>query len=648
MKNKIIIASVIALVVSAFTIIAYQSGLFDRAEDLVYDAKVKMFRSQAVPPRNIKVVLVDDASISAMEKTAGRWPWPRAIWSDLLDFLTTYGGAKTVLFDILFTERQDEANDGALVDATTASGNVVHSMIVKHEKPDKDQKYNLQLNKPLPAEFVSKFAVRNVQGSLNIKSAERNNDFTLPIDKLHAAASRMAVVEFTPDADGTLRRTIPLREYQGSYFPVLGLAPFVDENSKVVIGTKAIQINDRIMPIDRDGNFLINMYGIDNVEPISVGGIFASLQKIRAGDIENLVVNPEEFRDSIVFVGVSAVGGADLKATPLATRTPGVIMHVSLAGNYLQHDFLMPADRRLTLLAVLIGVCAVVGVVFFSKRFLIRASFPIMILLAYSGYSFYAFKLHWLVDTIPFAFASITSGFLSFGYLTFTEAVEKRRVSQVFTQYVSKDVLNEVLHNYKEYLKSSQGQKVEITILFSDIRGFTTMSENAPPEKIVEMLNIHFTHMADIILKHNGTLDKYIGDAIMAFWGAPLPDKNHAENAVKASIEMLEELKIVNAELREKGLDMDVKIGVGLNTGVVTIGNIGSQKKLNYTIVGDAVNLASRLESLTKEHKTGLLLSEYTYEMVKDKIPCTMLGNVKVKGREKAVDIYTPEVLKKQ
>lgn len=646
MKNKLIIAAVIAVLVSAVTIGLYHAGLFERAEDLVYDAKVKMFRSAAVPPKNLKVVLVDDASISAMEKTLGRWPWPRAIWGDLLDFLSL-GGAKVVLFDILFTERQDEANDGTLINATAAAGNVVHSMIVKHEKPDKDARYNTQLGRQLPAGFPAKFALRNVQSAQSTSSGERNNDYSLPVDMLQRAANRLAVVEFTPDRDGVLRRTRPLREYQGSYFPVLGLAPFIDENARILIGPKSIQINDRVLPIDRDGNFLINMYGIDSVEPISIGGIFASLQKIRAGEIEDLIVHPEEFKDSIVFVGVSAVGGADLKATPLATRTPGVTMHVSLAGNYLQQDFLMPPDRRLTVLSVLVGVVLVVTFVFLSKHFLIRAFFPNLILIAYSGYSFYAFKANMLVETVPFIFAMVSSGFLSFGYLTFTEAVEKRRVSQVFSQYVSKDVLNEVLHNYKEYLKSSAGQKVEITILFSDIRGFTTISENTPPEKIVEMLNIHFTHMADIILKHNGTLDKYIGDAIMAFWGAPLPDKNHAENAVKASIEMLEELKAVNAELKEKGMGMEVRIGIGLNTGVVTIGNIGSQKKLNYTVVGDAVNLASRLESLTKEHKTGLLLSEYTYEMVKDKIPCVMLGNVKVKGREKAVDIYTPEVLKK-
>jgi adenylate cyclase len=178
--------------------------------------------------------------------------------------------------------------------------------------------------------------------------------------------------------------------------------------------------------------------------------------------------------------------------------------------------------------------------------------------------------------------------------------------------------------------------------LFSDIRGFTTLSETAPPEKIVEMLNVHFTHMADIILKHNGTIDKYIGDAIMAFWGAPVPTKDHAEKAVLAAMEMAGALKDVNRELKERGLDMEVKIGIGLNTGVATIGNIGSEKKKNYTVVGDTVNLASRLESITKEYNSLIVLSEYTYERIKDRIDCSVLGNVKVKGREQPVTIYAP------
>lgn len=645
MKNKIIIALLISVLLVSGTLLAYHADLFQRAEDVVYDAKAKLYRTKSSPPRNIKVILVDDATVEndVVKQKLGRWPWPRAIWADLLRFLSL-GEARMVLFDILFSEpdRQNIENDAALIGATADAGNVVHSMMVKREEKDVEQKYNIQLGRPLPADFTQRHALKRVQGALQVPERDRSNNYVLPIDGLWEASAGAAIVEFTPDEDGVLRRTRPLREYQGAYFPVLGLAPFIGKDSNIIIGTKAIQINDRILPIDREGNYLINMYGIDNVEPISIGGIFASLARIDSGEIEDLVVRPEEFKDSIVFVGVSAVGGYDLKATPLATRAPGVMLHASLAGNYLQQDFLMPPDRRLTVLSVLVGVILTTTAVFFSKQLLVRASLPALMLVGYAWYSFAAFRMHAIVETVPFVFATVTSGFLSFAYLTFTESLEKRRVSQLFTQYVNKDVLNEVLHNYKEYLKARAGQKVEITVLFSDIRGFTTISETTPPDKIVEMLNIHFSRMADIILKHNGTIDKYIGDAIMAFWGAPLKDEQHAENAVQAGIEMIKALDDVNRELKEKGLEMEIKIGVGINTGGATIGEIGSEKKKNYTIVGDTVNLASRLESITKEYRSPLVFSEYTYDRIKDRIPGKLLGNVKVKGREQPVNIYAP------
>ena len=397
-------------------------------------------------------------------------------------------------------------------------------------------------------------------------------------------------------------------------------------------------------PLIRDGNYIINMYGIDKVAPYSIGGIFASLQKIKQGELEDLLVNPEEFKDAIVFVGASAVGAKDLKPTPLSSNAPGVIFHVSLASNYLQNDFLTPPDRRITFLSIVLGAFLTPWMVFYSKRFFLRAVFPVLMLALYVGFSFLAFKSNVIVDAVPFTFSTVMSSFLSFGYVTFIEAAEKRRVSHLFSQYVSKDVLNEVLHNYKEYQKVSAGQKVELTVLFSDIRGFTTMSETTPPEKIVEMLNIHFSVMAGIILKHNGTIDKYIGDAIMAFWGAPVRTDNHAEQAVLAAQEMASAVKEVNDKLREKGFEPEVKIGIGVNTGIATIGEIGSEQKKNYTIVGDTVNLASRLESITKEYKTPLVFSEFTYEKIKHKIGGKLLGNVKVKGREQPVTIYTLEM----
>jgi adenylate cyclase len=642
MKNKkALIALFIAFTVLSVTLCAYLLGYFEKPEFLVYDAKVKLFRSHKVPPKQIKIILIDDASIKALEPLAGRWPWPRVIWSDLLDFLSM-GGAKAVLFDILFTERTDTANDGALIEATAASQNVYHSMILKHELPDDDRRYNEELGMPLPADFVTGFAVKRVAGTVAIRPGAENNDYTLPVEGLRQVSKGIADVEFPPDRDGVLRRTKPLREYQGHYFPVLGLAPFIDDGTPVDIRKDAVVINDRVLPLDQKGNLHINMYDVERTEPYSIGGIFASLNKMKAGDLEDLVVNPEEFKDCLVFVGASAVGTKDLKATPLAPQSPGVILHASLAANYLEKDFLKPPDRKLTIFSIVLGSCLTALFVFLSGKFSVRVVLPLMLLALYVAFTVYSFKLNVLVESVPFVFATFGSGFLSFGYLTFMEGAEKRRVSKLFTQYVSKDVLHEVLHNYKEYEKSGLGMKAEITVLFSDIRGFTTLSETTPPEKIVEMLNVHFSHMADIILKHNGTLDKYIGDAIMAFWGAPVPTKDHPEQAVLAAVEMIKALQNVNAELKGRGFDLELKIGVGINTGVVTIGNIGSEKKLNYTVVGDAVNLASRLESLTKEYNSAVVISEYTYERIKDTIDCTILGNVKVKGREQPVTIYAP------
>jgi adenylate cyclase len=642
MSKKFIIALLIALLMCILTALLYAFGGFQKPEHYAYDLQAKLLRSDKVSDSKIKVVLVDESSLKAMADIAGRWPWPRAIWSDLLDYFS-YGKPKAVLFDILFLERQDEMNDKALIDATESSGNVYHSMIITRDEPDPDTQDNAGLNKPMPADFADRFAVRNVSGSLAIRPGTEYNVFTLPIAGLAQASEGMTVVEFDPDSDGVYRRTRPLREYGGRYFPVLGLAPFLDEKTAVTIRKDAIVVNDRTIPVDENGNCIINMYGLNKVDTYSMSGIFASLQKMKAGDVESLVVNPEEFRDSIVFIGASAVGTADLKPIPMAPSAPGVMLHAFLANNYLRNDFMRPPDRRLTYLFIFIGVLLTSWAVVFSKRFVIQAVFPLLFLSLYLCYALLSFRSNMQVEIVPFLFGTVSTSFLSFGYLTFTEAVEKKRVSQLFTQYVSKDVLNEVLHNYKEYMKSSAGQKVELTVLFSDIRGFTTMSETTPPEKIVEMLNVHFSVMADIILKHNGTIDKYIGDAIMAFWGAPVKIADHAEQSVRAAQEMVEGLKEVNKTLRDRGFDLEVKIGIGINTGVATIGEIGSEKKKNYTIVGDAVNLASRLESITKEYKTPLIFSEYTYEKIKNQIDCKLLGNVKVKGREQPVDIYTVE-----
>lgn len=639
MSNKTVISLIVALLILIITIAGYQQRVFEKPELYLHDAQARLLRSDKAVNPKIKVILVDEAALKTMDSKLGRWPWPRAIWGDLLDYLSM-GGARSVLFDILFIEQDhaNKANDKTLHASTRESKNVYHSMLIRHEEADD---VSLEKVPALPADFVNRFALKNVTRSPAIKPGTESNDFALPIARLAEVSKGVAVVEFEPDSDGVLRRTKPLREYQGKYFPVLGLAPFMDSNTPITIRENSITINDRTIPLDKNGNSLINMYGMNQIDTYSMSGVFKTLQQIRKGDDADLFLSPEIFKDSIVFIGASAIGAADLKSIPMHASAPGVLLHAFQANNYLQNDFMSPPVERLTYLSMFIGVFLTSWAVMFSKRLLIRVTLPLSMLALYIGYALFSFRSNMQVEMVPFIFSTVSTGFISFAYLTFTEGAEKRKVSHLFTQYVSKDVLDEVMNHYKDYLKSSAGHKVEITVLFSDIRGFTTMSENTDPEKIVEMLNVHFTVMADIILKHNGTIDKYIGDAVMAFWGAPVKTENHAEQAVLAGQEMLEGLKEVNRILKERGFEHEIKIGIGINTGMATIGNIGSDKKKNYTVVGDAVNLSSRLESITKEHKTPLLFSEYTYNKIKDRISCKLVGNVTVKGREQTVDIYT-------
>lgn len=638
-NKKIFISPIVALFIFILTVFAYKQGVFATPEYYLHDIQAKLLRSDKATDPKIKIILIDEATLKSMDHIAGRWPWPRAIWSDLLDYLAM-GEAQAVLFDILFIEhdRANSANDKTLYRATKDSKNVYHSMLLRHEEVDEGSQQNVA---QLPADFIKRFAFHNIEGLPVIKSGVQNNDYSLPIAPLPEASKGVAVVEFKPDNDGVLRRTKPLREYQGNFFPVLGLAPFIDSSTPIIVRDDSITINDRIIPLDENGNSLINMYSPNNIETYSMSGVFKTLQQIRKGEDGNLFLSPEIFKDSIVYIGASAIGAADLKAIPMHPSAPGVLLHAFQANNYLLNDFMTPPNRKITYLSIFVGVALTTWAVMFSRRLLVRVMTPLTMLAAYIAYALLSFRANMQVEMLPFIFSTVSTGFISFAYLAFTEGAEKRKVSHLFTQYVSKDVLDEVMNNYQEYLKSSSGQKVEITVLFSDIRSFTTMSENTDPEKIVEMLNIHFTVMADIILKHNGTIDKYIGDAIMAFWGAPVRTENHAEQAVMAGQEMLEGLKEVNRILKERGFQHEIKIGIGINTGMATIGNIGSEKKKNYTVVGDAVNLSSRLESITKEYQTPLLFSEYTYNKIKDKIPCKLIGNVTVKGREQAVDIYS-------
>ena len=635
--------TVTAITASIFllTISLTESHLFTRLENISYDWTVKSVRGDKPVSDKIAIILIDDASLDALDARLGRWPWPRGVYSDLLEFLSK-GSPEAILFDILFTETQDPSsqgigpNDSQLVIATKNYENIYHAMELLKDVEDDLRKSSL--NEKLPGDFVDNFSISNVKTEKSYKPV--NNNYRIPFEQLYKASHGIGVVQFNPDSDGVFRRTIPIREYQGSFFPVLGIAPLTG-NSDVVIGGSSIKIGGRRIPLGEDGKYVLNMYGKFN--PYSISGLLNSQRKIDEGELADLEVNPAEFNGKIVYIGGSAIGVEDLKTTPGLARTPGVYLHATMASNFILNDFLIPPNRAATILLVLLITAICVPGIVYLKSFIGKIGLPAAVVIGWGVFYYYQFSQNQLYEFVPPAFAALLSGISSLGYIAVTEGREKRKFRNMFSQYVSPEILKVLENQYGNYEQSLSESRRDITVLFTDIRGFTAFSDNTEPEKVVEMLNCYFSNMSDVIFDHRGTIDKFIGDAIMAFWGAPIKVDDHPDLAVSAAIDLIKKLKKVNEELKSLDLgDVKVNIGVGINSGDAIIGNVGSDKKRDYTAIGDTVNLASRLESLNKNFGTNIIISEFTSKRLKGDVLTRIIDEVEVRGKKDTVKIYEP------
>jgi adenylate cyclase len=343
------------------------------------------------------------------------------------------------------------------------------------------------------------------------------------------------------------------------------------------------------------------------------------------------------FRDKIVFVGVTAAGLHDVFETPFAGGLmPGIQVHASVADDFLSNRFMRPESRtsRVALVLTLALAIALVSTLlpawWAAGVFVaVIASFVLVATRLFAGGT-------WINITQP-TLASSLALFGGVGYQYFFEGREKRKMKRLFGQYVSRDVYEQLVANPD--LARLGGQRRQMTVLFSDIRGFTTVSERGQPEEIVAILNEYFTRMVEIVFTHKGTLDKFVGDMVMALFGAPLDDPKHAEHAVDAALAMTRELQRLNEKWTAEGKPA-LDIGIGISTGPMIAGNIGSEAIMSYTVIGDAVNLGARLESLNKQYGTRIIISEAVREALPDRYVFRSLGDVVVKGKTRPVAIY--------
>ena len=649
LKRKLTWGILIIAGISVIAVLADLTGSFETPELRTVDLRTKLLRDNKVLPSDIVLLLIDEASLNALGEVVGRWPWPRFIHAELIDFLSQIG-ARAVIMDVMFTENEFAPglssgtlsdNDFRLVESTKSAKNVYHTSQIISDEPDE---YNRDLlNKPLPIEFINRFSI-NVEA---IDETIEHNHYYLPFKELYEASRGIGVVSFFPDSDGVFRSQKLLFNYQDNFFPALSLAPIVAQfgYDKITLKKDSIEIkNDEgsliRIPLTKNNEYFVNMYGYGLYNEFSISGVILSMLEIKKGELDDLPVQPDEFRDKIVFIGASAAGVGDLKNSSIDPKTPGVYLHASICGNILSGDFLNFTGPEVNFFSILILLTITVFSIFYLKTVLSQVLFPLLAMIIFSVTALVLFNSNIVINIVSPSFAVLSAYVASFTYISFTEGREKKKIRNILGQYVSPAILTTVLEKDQDgYLKAEVGARETLTIFFSDIRDFTTISEKYNVEEVVGILNTYLSRMVNIIFSNEGTLDKFIGDAIVAFWGAPVRIQDHHYKAVITGLQMKEALKTYNQENIAKGLP-ELKIGIGIHTGEVILGNIGSEKKLDYTVIGDSVNLASRLEGLTKTYGSSIIISQDTYDHVQKEIFCRMADFVKVKGKDKPIRIY--------
>lgn len=692
---------VLLTLVLHFSLDKLMTNMVERIEnvwfDYLCDFRQRYFSSNksTLASQNIIYVWYNDASDSILNK---RWPYDRADTAKVIEYLRL-AGAKAILFDIIFASENNKdhntiESDNFLVDATRKADNVY--MGAKFAGID-------QYNKNTGSNYKENFVVDlQIEGNKNLNdySFIKNNLFLKPpFEKLLMASKGIGFFNSTRDHDNIKRTndlifctdnkcypslafacfldllgTRKVKLYPGKYFEVKGIRIPVTPENQVYINwlggisenveiTREIENLKKLNLEEKDVQEKLKKLNVEKEfytlflhEKISVWKLIKDYDLIQdylktTGATEeditgklNLVPGlnstPVDFKNKLVIVGVTSASAEDFIGSPFGFL-PGVINHGFLLDSLINENFIKPLNPQVSFVLLLIVCILTFSTVFFasSKDSPLYVILPIVYILIFCLFSIYIFgKSSVFVPFFDNILGIIIATLGSISLYFVVEGKSKKQVKNAMSNYLSPQVMKAVLDN-PDQLKPSASRRKELTILFSDIRGFTTFSESNPAELVVRMLNEYLFAMTNIIFKHSGTLDKFIGDAIMAFWGAPIDVEDQPMCAVRTALEMKEKVEELNT-IWKKVYKHQVQIGIGINTEEVVVGNIGSEKFMDYTVIGDGVNLAARLESLNKNYKTTIIISENTYRLVKDEVVVKYLDTVKVKGKTEETEIY--------
>ena len=623
---------------SVLVIVAYSLNLFEPLELTTLDVRFRQYAHLRQADTNIVFATIDEQSLSNFKQSGIVWKWPRDFYAALVRYLHR-GGAKVVVFDILFSDPDIDRissdatqTDGAFAAEMQKAGNVV---LASHFQSSED--FLLDDN-PLVRRRNQLLVDEFAEGKIFEYSHA-----ILPIEIFQKGMASLGAANYVTDPeDGVCRRLPLLFRFEGAVIAQLGLAPYIrlKEASSITVDTSALLIDENRIPLDENGNFLITWYGKGG--PDGAFRYYSIWSLIISARDEELKKKPQvpssEFKDKVVFVGSNAAGLFDLKNTPFTSVQPYPGMEISgtLLSNVLNKHYLVRVDAAYTILAIM-AFSLVICLAFTIFRLLI--SLPLAIVAA-GGWIFACLHVFetsntWLDFVAPLVAIGVATAISTIARYQ-TEGRARRQIRATLDRYLSPVVVKEVLESPDG--AALTGKKITSSILFSDIKDYTKISEKKEPAYLVDMLNRYFTIMSECVLDNNGLVDKYIGDAVMAVFGAPLPRKQHAVEACISALEMQRRLQ----EESERSLQgfPALKTRVGINTGEIVVGNIGSKKRQDYTSIGDPVNLASRLEGANKEYGTSIIISESTFSQLDGSFVLRPLDFLQVKGKDEPVLIY--------
>jgi adenylate cyclase len=639
--------------------------VFERLDDIIYDARLRATMSQTLDER-IAIIDIDEKSLAEL----GQWPWSRNKMAALVNELFDRQQIAILGFDVVFAEADDSSGLSSLrqlannelrdqtgfkerlaqiqdsldYDAAFAKSMEKRPVVLGYYlTSDRDGR----TNGVLPAPVMQHGALQGRPITFTSWSGYGSN-----IEPLAKAAPMAGFFNSITDLDGVVRSIPLLAEYKGQYYESLSLSMF-----RVLIGLPKVEPgfpqeriivrnypglesillrqNDKSLavPVDDKVAALIPFRGEGN----STGGSF---KYFSAADVVAQRIAPGALKDKIVLLGATAPGLLDLRVTPVGETYPGVEVHANMISGLLDGRLYVRPDYAVGFEVVILTIAGLILAIALPLLSAPKAvALSLAVVGALIGLNFWLYLGFGLV--LPLASALImafTAFALNMSYGYFVESKSKRQIANMFAAYVPPELVDEMVKDPDSY--SMKAVNKDLTVMFCDMRGFTNLSEKMEPTALQGLLNHLFSRLTEIIQANRGTTDKYMGDCVMAFWGAPVDTPNHAQLAVKAALEMCQAVRKINEEHRAKGIP-EIGVGIGLNTGTMCVGNMGSDIRRSYTVIGDAVNLGSRLEGLSKNYGVEVVVSESTRKQATN-FAWQELDKVRVKGKEQAVTIYWP------